>query len=202
MNSGKIIVLNGTSSSGKSSIAKELQAVLSEPYLHLGIDTFIAMLPSRYFGEQPPADEGFWLVKGQSETHIRTGPVGHRLVRGMYRSLAVLAATGNNLIVDHVVLDRQGLADLVEAVGEFPVLFVGVRCPLEVLIQRERGRTDRVVGMAQAQYPLVHRDCIYDLEIDTSVDGPAEAALPIKRRQENGPPPTACEKMRQVLGIG
>jgi chloramphenicol 3-O phosphotransferase len=48
MTSGRIILLNGTSSSGKSSVARALQEVLSEPYLHLGIDTFIAMLPSRY----------------------------------------------------------------------------------------------------------------------------------------------------------
>jgi len=43
----------------------------------------------------------------------------------MYRSFAALAAAGNNLIIDYVVLDRQGLADLVEAVGEISVLFVG-----------------------------------------------------------------------------
>jgi chloramphenicol 3-O phosphotransferase len=40
-----VIVINGGSSSGKSSIATELQTVLPESWLSLGIDTFIGTLP-------------------------------------------------------------------------------------------------------------------------------------------------------------
>jgi chloramphenicol 3-O phosphotransferase len=196
----KIIVLNGTSSSGKSSIARELQTLLPEPYLHLGIDTFIGMLPSRYFGVQTPAEEGFLLFTQHGGTEIRTGPVGQRLLRGMYQSFAALAAAGNNLIVDHVLLDRQGLAGLVEALADFPVLFVGIHCPLEVLLERERGRPERTAGMAAAQYTVVHAHCLYDLEVDSSAHGPRDAALVIRDRLESSLPFTALQRLRRDAG--
>jgi chloramphenicol 3-O-phosphotransferase/catechol 2,3-dioxygenase-like lactoylglutathione lyase family enzyme len=199
MGRAKVIVLNGTSSSGKSSIARELQTLLAEPYLHLGVDAFIDMLPARYFGDQPPADEGFRLVKRADGTDIHTGPIAQRLLRGMYDCFTALAAAGNHLIIDHVILDREGLADLVEAVADFEALFVGVRCPLEVLLQRESARPDRAPGMARAQYPVVHAHCIYDLEIDTSLQTPSAAAAQIKRRREDGPAPAACRQMRQLF---
>jgi chloramphenicol 3-O phosphotransferase len=199
MSSGQIILLNGASSSGKSSVARELQALLPEPYLHPGIDHFLALLPGRYFGEHPPADEGFLLVRTEAGTHIQTGPVGHRLLAGMYASFAALAAAGNHLIIDHVLLDREGLAALVAALPPFQVLFVGIRCPLEVLAQRERARSDRAVGMARAQFDLVHAHALYDLEIDTSTCGPREAAGRIKQRLEEGPPPSAFARLARQL---
>jgi chloramphenicol 3-O phosphotransferase len=187
MEPGRIILLNGSSSSGKSSVARELQEVLPEPFLHVGIDHFIAMLPGRYFGDSPSANDGFLLLKGETETAIRTGPVGQRLVRGMARACAALAGAGNHLIIDHVLLEGSAFADLVEALGPFAVLFVGIRCPLEVAIQREQARSDRTVGMARAQHALVHVHGSYDLEIDTFIDSPRQAALRIKDRLENGP---------------
>jgi chloramphenicol 3-O phosphotransferase len=199
MKPGRIILLNGTSSSGKSSVARELQELLAEPYLHLGIDTFVTMLPARYFGEHEPADQGFLLVPGETGTAIRTGPAGQRLVKGMAKACAALAGAGNHLIIDHVLLDAGALADLVEALSAFEVLFVGVRCPLAVAAQREQGRGDRTAGMARAQYDLVHAHGLYDLEIDTSTCSSRQAALRIKSRLENGPIPTAFEQFARRL---
>ena len=48
MAKGSIIFLNGTSSSGKTSIAKALQQILDEPYLHCSADGFFSMLAARY----------------------------------------------------------------------------------------------------------------------------------------------------------
>ena len=45
MTKGNIIFLNGTSSSGKTVIAKALQQILDEPYLHYAVDSFLDMLP-------------------------------------------------------------------------------------------------------------------------------------------------------------
>ena len=41
----QVIVLNGGSSSGKSGIARCLQAILPEPWLSLGVDTLIEAMP-------------------------------------------------------------------------------------------------------------------------------------------------------------
>ena len=68
---GNIIILNGTSSSGKTSIVNALQAILDEPYLEVGIDKFIFMLPGRYL-DRPLWDE----VLGQA---VKAGP-GRRAV--------------------------------------------------------------------------------------------------------------------------
>jgi chloramphenicol 3-O phosphotransferase len=40
---GQIIFLNGTSSSGKTSIAQELLRVLDRPYFHMAVDAFGSM---------------------------------------------------------------------------------------------------------------------------------------------------------------
>src|SRR5262245_44948625 len=137
MSPGRIVLLNGTSSSGKSTIARELQAILAEPYLHLGIDTFIGMLPPRFFGAQPPADEGFFLHEHGDRVDITAGPVARRLLLGMYRCFAALASAGNNLIIDYVFLDAGGVADMVAVLAPFPAWFVGIHCPLAVALQRE-----------------------------------------------------------------
>ena len=83
MEHGKIILISGTSSSGKSTLAKGLQKSLADPFLHLQLDSYIEMLPR--------TDD--WEMF-------------QRMVRGFNRSVAVMAEEGNNLIVDHVLIDN------------------------------------------------------------------------------------------------
>ena len=90
----KIIILNGVGSAGKGSIAKALQAVATEPFLHVQMDTFMEMLPEGYddhpdgFSYEPVSDNGNPMVV------IKTGPVGERTLRGMRHAIAALAAQG------------------------------------------------------------------------------------------------------------
>ena len=42
MKPGNVIVLNGTSSAGKTTVAKALQRIMDEPYLHTGNDQFLS----------------------------------------------------------------------------------------------------------------------------------------------------------------
>jgi chloramphenicol 3-O phosphotransferase len=174
-----IILLNGTSSAGKTSIARELQRRLPEPYLHTGIDYFFRMLPPRYLGEAPPADERFlWLPPTNCDggMAIQVGPVGQRMIAGYHRAVAALAAAGNHVIVDEVLLDPAWLRDWVEVLATSAALFVGVRCPLDVVEQRERERGDRAVGQARGHFAIVHVHGGYDVEIDTSRTDPAGCA--------------------------
>ena len=64
---------------------------------------------------------------------------------------------------------------------------IGIRCPLEVLEQRERDRADRTLGQARAQYDVIHRYTPYDLEVDTSILPPAQCAQGILERLETPP---------------
>jgi chloramphenicol 3-O phosphotransferase len=166
-----VIVLNGTASSGKSSVAFALQEVMPEPYLEIGLDRFLGALPRRYF-ERPLWDDvlGRWT---------KAGSVGLQLVAAMHRSLATIAAGGMNVVADHVLVSSEWAADLASAMNDVRAYLVGVRCDLETVVARERDRGDRTLGEAELQYPLVHRHGPYDVEVDTAVLSPTEAARAI-----------------------
>jgi chloramphenicol 3-O phosphotransferase len=176
MKPGTIILLNGTSSSGKTAIVRALQEILEAPFIDAGLDRFLWMLPRRYL-DRPLWDEVLGLA-------TEAGPVGQRLVSGLHHSIAALSRAGNNVVADHVLVERQWLDECARLFGELPALLVGVRCPLHVLEQREAARKDRTLGQARAQFPLVHAHGIYDLEVDTSVLSAEACALQIKRRLE------------------
>lgn len=191
MSLGTIILLNGTSSSGKTSIVRALQDSLEEPFLDTGIDKFIWMLPHRYL-DRPLWDEVLGLA-------TEAGPVGHRLIAGMHHTIATLSRAGNHIVADHVLVEKSWLKECAELFSNMPALFVGVRCPLEVLEQREAARRDRTLGQARAQYPLVHAHGIYDLEVDTSKLTAGECAAQIIERLEHGAAPSAFRYLAQIL---
>jgi len=187
--SGKIILLNGTSSSGKTSIVKALQETLGEPFLDAGLDRFLYMLPKRYLN-RPLWDDVLGLA-------TKAGRVGHLLVSGMHHSIAALARSGNNVVADHVLVEPSWLEECVEIFREFPVLFVGVQCPLDVLEERESQRKDRTLGQAKAQFDLVHAHGIYDLEVNTALLSPEECALQITNYLNSQKSFSAFERLRK-----
>jgi chloramphenicol 3-O phosphotransferase len=48
------------------------------------------------------------------------------------------------------------------------VVLVGIKCPLDVLEQRERERGDRIIGIARYQFDRVHTNKQYDLVINSA----------------------------------
>lgn len=184
---GTIIVLNGASSSGKTSILHALQDLLDEPYLEAGIDKFIFMLPPRYL-ERPLWDSVLGLA-------TQTGVAGHRLFSGMHRAIAELSRSGNNLLVDHVLVDQAWVQQCAALFSGLPAYLVGVHCPVEVLEQREAARRNRTPGQARAQFSKVHSYCVYDMVVDTSQLSPQECALKIKEWLVKCIPPHAFEQL-------
>lgn len=181
---GNVIFLNGTSSSGKTSIVRALQETLEEPYLDAGIDKFLWMLPKRYIHEPACWQQIFrydWHGEvGKSSFNIVTGDLGKQLISGMHRAVAQLSLGGSHAIVDHVMLEPAWLEECARLFAELPAWLIGVRCPLEVLEEREMSRKDRTLGQARAQFHRVHAGAIYDLEVDTSLLSPAECAAKIQ----------------------
>jgi chloramphenicol 3-O phosphotransferase len=159
---GQIVILNGTSSSGKSSIAANLQKLLAEPYFHFAIDRFRMMGAGKDWSE----DE-FAVVM-------------QRTILGFHRAVAGFAAAGNNVIVDYVMGERWRLADCVTTFADLDVVLVGVRCPVEELERRERERGNRPIGLAAFQFPIVHENMRYDIDVDTSTTDPRACAEQIK----------------------
>lgn len=99
----------------------------------------------------------------------------------MRHAIAAMAAQGNNLIVDDVMLDNEH-EEYVELLSGFATFFVGVFAPLDVLEACELERGDRMIGLARWQYDRVHRGKNYDLEIDSSSLGPLECATLITEK--------------------
>ncbi|MFJ5228195.1 chloramphenicol phosphotransferase CPT family protein [Streptomyces sp. NPDC088400] len=187
MASGRIIFLNGTSSSGKSSVARVLLDILDDGiFFHLAVDSFNAMRTKRELGS------------AELDTALRQTRMG------FHRSIAAMAEVGNDLVVDHVLSEPWRLLDCLTVLRPQDVLFVGVRCSLGEVVRREQARGDRPAGLAAHQYELVHSHGDYDLECDTSKTSARECAQQIKEFLPNRPTPTAFTRLhgRYLPDIG
>ena len=189
MSAGKVIFINGTSSSGKTSILRSLQVVLDEPYLEAGIDKFIWMLPERYL-DRPLWDDVLGLA-------AEAGVTGHALVRGMHHAIAAMSGTGINVLADHVLVEPSWVEHCAGLFSELPAYLIGVQCPLDVLEEREKSRKNRTLGQAKLQFPVIHKYTVYDLEIDTSVLTPEQCAQAILTRIQD--PPNAFKRLRRQM---
>ena len=194
----RVIYLNGASSAGKSSIARALHEQLEDLYLDVPLDVFLWMVPPHGWEREggaimtPPQDEHGLLVE--------FGPLCQSLFSGFHRSLGALASSGNNLIVDDVLLERHWLSEAVEALAAHEVCFVGVRCPVNIAEERERARDDRIVGTARGQFDQVHAHGVYDVEVDTSKLAPEACAERILKTQQHMPLLSAFERLRGSKG--
>ena len=169
-----ILVLNGPSSAGKSTLARAIQIAARRPFLHLKLDAFLEMAPPRYANH--PDAFAFTPVEGADppEVAIATGPFGARLVSAMRDTLKALHARGFDVIVDDVCFD--GAANgYREDFGKALVL-VGVDCALPVREAREKARGDRDIGQTRWQEGRVHEGVVYDRLIDTTARTPEDCA--------------------------
>ena len=150
------IFLHGASSSGKSTIARALQARIETPFWHISIDHLrdSGVLPTRRFQNK----EFSWADARPA------------FFEGFHASLRAYADAGNNLIVEHILDNDKWLQTLVDLLGHHDVFFVGLHCPLDLLIERETARGDRPAGSAKRDYETIHLGKTYDLELHT-LDG-------------------------------
>jgi chloramphenicol 3-O phosphotransferase len=158
----QVIVLNGGSSAGKSSIARALQEVLPELWLTFGTDVLAEALPGR--GDDPRS--GLVL---EADGTVTVKPEFRAIEEIWYEGLAVMATRGAFLILDEIFLaGGAGQQRLRGLLGDLDVLWAGVHCDPLVAASRETARADRVPGMAMAQAVAVHAGVVYDVEVDTT----------------------------------
>lgn len=165
-----VIVLNGGSSAGKTSIARRLQAILPEPWLRLGVDTLVEALP-------PAMQAGGEGIEFSSDGAVSVGPGFRTLESAWMQGVAAMARTGARIILDEVLLGGVTSQERYRAPLEgLEVLWVGVHCQREVATRREVGRSDRIMGMAASQAEMVHDGVAYDVEVDTTHQATEECA--------------------------
>jgi chloramphenicol 3-O phosphotransferase len=212
--SGTIIILNGPSASGKSSIQKELQKKFNQLYLRVGIDTFFDALIAepdlsefsikKEFSQHSPNGELIRKVQlltegGFSIVPLIIGTAGQKIIQGMHEAIKAYANRGNNLIVDYILYHESWRKDLIQTLEENKVYLVGIQAPLAIIEKREKNRGTSPVGHARSHYATVHQGMTYDLEIDASQETPEQIAQKIYSFIENNPNPQAKNSMIKEL---
>jgi len=172
--SGKILLLNGASSSGKTTLARALQAILPLPFWHYSIDHLLAanVLPRTRI----ESNEFPWSGLRQS------------FFEGFHRSVLSLADAGNNLIIEHIVESRECMNRLLLLLEGRDVFIVGLHCPAEELERREVARGDRRTGEALADLRTVHTFGVYDFEVVSTAAPEANARLVASAWSSRGVP--------------
>jgi chloramphenicol 3-O phosphotransferase len=201
---GRIVILNGTPRAGKSSIVAAIQATFDGPWLNLGVDVLNQhVTPERY---RP----GIGLRPGGERPDLEPFIVAQ--YAALYESVAAHSRQGLNVVVDVGHHDSYSrplgiLQDSARRLRGLPALFVGVRCPIEVVMQRrnagQSGREGTYLTGPPHQPPgpvllwqsAVHTPGIYDMDVDTSLLSPEQCAAHILQRLRAGPPPSALARL-------
>ncbi|MEV4683667.1 chloramphenicol phosphotransferase CPT [Streptomyces kurssanovii] len=158
----RMIILNGGSSSGKSGIVRCLQAVLPDPWLAFGVDSFVDALPAK----MQASDAGLEIAP---DGRVSVGADFRALEAAWTEGIVAMAGAGARIIVDDVFLGGAASQQRWQkALGGLPALWVGVRCESAVAAGREIARGDRARGMAASQADAVHQGVTYDVEVDTT----------------------------------
>jgi chloramphenicol 3-O phosphotransferase len=193
---GQIVVLNGVPRSGKLSIAAVIQESFDGVWMNLGVDAWVReVTPERL---RP----GIGLRPGEDREELAVLiPV---MYAGLYDSIAAHSRLGLNVVVDVGHHVEEMLVDCARRLEGLLALFVGVRCPIEVIMERRNagqgGREGRyAAGSSEDPIPApvqrwqdaVHVPGIYDVEVDTSVMSAEECAGAIRRRLDEGLPGVA-----------
>ena len=176
--SASLIVLNGPSSSGKSSIISALQDLWPRPLFASGLDVFIGGWPDSHVtfpGDDgsPASESGMRIVQGDGPAPSWIPEYDHEfhtVTRLAHRFWADMRRDGIDLVIDHVILDamirEQAKGTLVDA------FWIGVNCDFDELIRRETARGDRFLGFASGTFAVVHNEMTYDLFLDTTATPP------------------------------
>ena len=187
---GIVIILNGPSASGKSSVQNEFQSLMMPNlWVKHGIDSlFDQPLP-----DITPENLALWqtknpirwikITKHEDQNNIMTlfvGDQGDKVAYGMNGAIAAYAQNGNNVIMDYIAYKKQWMHDLQKKLKKSKTYFIKINAPLDVLEQREQSRGTSPIGHARSHYDTVHWDIVYDLEIDSSKQNPHEIAQRIK----------------------
>jgi chloramphenicol 3-O phosphotransferase len=169
----QIIVINGGSSSGKTTIARELQAILTPPWMRVGVDELIDALPPSLIDSASGIDFG-------PHGEVTVGEAFGEIEAAWIAGIAAMARAGARIIVEDVFLrGGQTQQRIRQLLGDVEVLWAGVRCPPAIAAEREEVRSDRVLGMAASQAESVHDGVDYDIEVDSSLSSSVDCARAI-----------------------
>ena len=199
---GRIIILNGPPRAGKSSIATAVQTGLPGTWINLGVDTYAKATP-------PQLMPGIGLRPGGERPDLE--PLVVQLYGALYDSIAAHASLGLNVVADFGHHDDYSrplgiLPACARRLTGLPVLFVGVYCPLDIIMARRNADPQGLYAGGDIAPPpvlrwqaAVHIPGIYDLILDSAELTPEQSAALIGAMLQDGAPrPTAFERLAQI----
>ena len=161
MEKGRIIFLNGVTSSGKTSIVEALQARRDVFFYVVANDLFQEMVGEEYLKED------YWKYLGE-------------VIILMYHTAKLFSDMGKNVLIDGILVERDGVAPHYDRMREIlkdnPLDIVEVFCPPEICRKRSVERGDRYETQPDEQARLMAKDIRYSLRVDTSRLSPEECA--------------------------
>ena len=164
MENGRIIFLNGVTSSGKTSIVESLQNQEDIFFYVVANDLFQEMVGENYLRKN------YW--KYLSEVIIM-----------MYHTAKLYSDMGKNVLIDGILVEREEIkphySQLLEILKDNPLDIVEIYCPLDICRQRNIIRGDRYETQSQEQYDLMAENIKYSAKVDTSIYSPEECAKKI-----------------------
>lgn len=174
-------MLNGASSSGKTSIGHALLPLLVDPWFLVPVDVISAMRSTDH---------------SRLLSDLEIAEVLKRTRRGYHRVVAALASTGNNVIMDYPLSEPWRLADLLKVLEGFDVTLVEIRCSPDELNRRELAREDRPIGLARSQTTVfAHGES--DIVVDTTNTDAATCAVTVTQALDTIQLPKAFDRLRQ-----
>ena len=166
MEKGRILFLNGVTSSGKTSIVEALQARKDVFFYVVANDLFQEMIGEDYLREN------YWKYLGE-------------VIIMMYHTAKLFSDMGKNVLIDGILVEREGVAPhyerLLSILKDNPLDVVEVYCPPKICRERNIARGDRYESQSDEQAALMAPDIRYSLRVDTSIHSPEECAEQIIR---------------------
>ena len=161
MKKGRIIFLNGVTSTGKTSIVEALQERDDVFFYVVANDLFQEMVGDKYL------QENYWKYLGE-------------VIIMMYHTAKLYSDMGKNVLIDGILVEREEIKphyqQLLEILKDNPLDIVEVYCPLDICRQRNIIRGDRYETQSEEQHALMAENIKYSMKVDTSIYSSAECA--------------------------
>lgn len=202
MKPAKVIIINGGSSAGKTSMSLEFQEIMDEPYFLLGIDMFWFTMPQKEIDLERATAQYYEWCQEETEEGLRyfrilPGPLLNESMLARYKAMAAYLERGLNIVADEVFWTREWLLESLRVFKPYDCYYVGIFCEDAELRRREVERGDRYIGWARGSQIYAHKDALYDLEIDNTIKTPLECALAVKNLVDTRSKPEAADEMRR-----
>ncbi len=223
MSTGQLLIITGTTGSGKTTTCKSFVDLADELWLHFGADQFLGgVIPRKFVDGGARCDEGLRKVlddpaNPDGPRHLELGPYGARMIDAFHAMVAAGVRSGANIVMDHITtLDPPLLQSCIRHFRDLPVHFVALKPPLSVTPERLDNRLDKIVSaldrtqaaianantkrLAEYLYREIFAHDLFDRVIDSQAHDPIEVATMIT--ETIGQPGRAFAELARRLDQG